>query len=115
MDDKGLSYTSAPLARAMKLVGYPVVRLKVSADKPDANVFVYLDEVAADGKVEVVSFGRLALSHRKLVAALTTRWACRGICLQRDAALLPVGQQADLAIDLTPRFHGSCRPARGCA
>lgn len=103
MDDKGLSYTSAPLARAMKLVGYPVVRLKVSADKPDANVFVYLDEVAADGKVEVVSFGRLALSHRKLVAApyntLGLPWHSG---LQRDVAPLPVGQQADLAIDLTP-------------
>lgn len=103
MDDKGLSYTSAPLARAMKLVGYPVVRLKVSADKPDANVFVYLDEVAADGKVEVVSFGRLALSHRKLAAApyntLGLPWHSG---LQRDVAPLPVGQQADLAIDLTP-------------
>ncbi|GAO53089.1 CocE/NonD family hydrolase [Novosphingobium sp. MD-1] len=103
MDDKGLSYTSAPLTRAMKLVGYPVVRLKVSADKPDANVFVYLDEVAADGKVEVVSFGRLALSHRKLAAApyntLGLPWHSG---LQRDVAPLPVGQQADLAIDLTP-------------
>ncbi|WP_292965376.1 CocE/NonD family hydrolase [Novosphingobium sp. UBA1939] len=103
MDDKGLSYTSAPLTRAMKLVGYPVVRLKVSADKPDANVFVYLDEVAADGKVEVVSFGRLALSHRKLAAApyntLGLPWHSG---LQRDVAPLPEGQQADLAIDLTP-------------
>lgn len=103
MDDKGLSYTSAPLARAMKLVGYPVVRLKVSADKPDANVFVYLDEVAADGKVEVVSFGRLALSHRKLATApyntLGLPWHSG---LRRDVAPLPVGQQADLAIDLTP-------------
>ncbi|QCI95925.1 CocE/NonD family hydrolase [Novosphingobium sp. EMRT-2] len=103
MDDKGLSYTSAPLARAMKLVGYPVVRLKVSADKPDANVFVYVDEVAADGKVEVVSFGRLALSHRKLATApyntLGLPWHSG---LRRDVAPLPVGQQADLAIDLTP-------------
>jgi hypothetical protein len=114
MDDKGLSYTSAPLARAMKLVGYPVVRLKVSADKPDANVFVYLDEVAADGKVEVVSFGRLALSHRKLAAAPTTRWACRGIPACATWRRCRWGSRPIWRSTLH-RFHGSCRPARGCA
>lgn len=103
MDDKGLSYTSAPLAKATKLIGYPVVRLRVSADKPDAKIFAYLDQVAADGTTEVVAFGRLALSHRKTgkppYETMGLPWHSG---LRADVAPLPPGQQADLAIDLTP-------------
>lgn len=103
MDDKGLSYTSAPLAKTTKLVGYPVVRLRVSADKPDANIFAYLDQVAADGTTEVVAFGRLALSHRKTGdAPYETMGLPWHSGLRADVAPLPPGQQADLAIDLTP-------------
>lgn len=103
MDDKGLSYTSAPLAEATKLVGYPVVRLRVSADKPDANIFAYLDQVAADGTTEVVAFGRLALSHRATgKAPYETMGLPWHSGLRADVAPLPPGQQADLAIDLTP-------------
>ncbi|BBD99445.1 peptidase S15 [Sphingobium amiense] len=103
MDDKGLSYTSTPLGKPMKLIGYPVVHLRVRADKPDANIFVYLDQVGADGKAEVVAFGRLALSHRKAATApyrtMGQPWHSG---LKADVAPLPVGQAADLAIDLTP-------------
>jgi len=103
MDDKGLSYTSAPLTKATKLIGYPVVRVRVSADKPDANIFAYLDQVSADGASEVVAFGRLALSHRKEGKA---PYATMGLPFhsgnRADVAPLPVGQEADLAIDLTP-------------
>ncbi|MEL0254156.1 MAG: CocE/NonD family hydrolase C-terminal non-catalytic domain-containing protein, partial [Novosphingobium sp.] len=53
MDANGLSYTTPALTAPMKLVGFPVARLSVSADKTDANVFVYLDQVDASGKAEV--------------------------------------------------------------
>lgn len=103
MNDKGLSYTSAPLARPMTLIGYPVVHLRLSADKPDATIFAYLDQVGADGKAEVVAFGRLALSHRKGGKA---PYATMGLPyhsgLKADVAPLPPGTEADLAIDLTP-------------
>lgn len=103
MDDKGLSYTSRPLGKPMKLIGYPVVHLRVRADKPDANVFVYLDQVSADGKAEVVAFGRLALSHRKTgTAPYRTMGLPWHSGLKADVAPLPPGQAADLAIDLTP-------------
>ncbi len=103
MDDKGLSYTSPPLAKPLKLIGFPVVRLKVFADKPDANVFAYLDQVAPDGTSEVVAFGRLALSHRKLSRA---PYATLGLPWHSgrsgDVAPLRPGTQAELAFDLTP-------------
>ena len=103
MDDKGLSYTTAPLARPLRLVGFPVVRLSVSADKPDAHVFAYLDQVGPDGKAEVIAFGRLALSHRKTAKppfdTLGLPWHSG---LERDVAPLPVGTRAQLDFDLTP-------------
>lgn len=103
MDDKGLSYTSAPLVAPLKLVGFPVAHLAVTSSTPDANVFVYLDLVGPDGKAEVVSFGRLALSHRKLGRAPYNNLGLPYHSgLARDVAPLPVGQSADLALDLTP-------------
>ena len=103
MDEHGLSYTAPPLDAPMTLVGYPVVHATVSSSTPDANVFVYLDQVDPSGKAEVISFGRLALSHRKTADApfesMGLPWHSG---LEADVAPLPQGQRADLAIDLTP-------------
>jgi putative CocE/NonD family hydrolase len=65
LDSKGLTFTGAPLSKGMKMLGAPVVRLNLSSDKTDALVFAYLEDVAPDGTVTVVSHGRLAASHRK--------------------------------------------------
>lgn len=69
MDDKGLSYTTAPLSHSLELIGFPVARLTASADNPAADLWVYLDVIGSDGKDEVVSFGRIKLSHHKLAQA----------------------------------------------
>ena len=69
MDEQGVSYTSAPLAQPMKLIGYPVARLTVSSDSPDADLFVYLDLVKDGEKGDVIAFGRIKLSHHKLAQA----------------------------------------------
>ncbi|WP_338446403.1 CocE/NonD family hydrolase [Pelagerythrobacter marensis] len=69
MDAHGLSYTTAPLDRDIKLVGFPVARLTVRTSHPDADLWVYLDRIDAEGEAEVVSFGRLKISHRKLSQA----------------------------------------------
>lgn len=66
LDERGLTYTSAPLAEDVTIAGYPVAHVTIASDQPAGNVFVYLEEVAPDGKAENVAFGRLALSHRKL-------------------------------------------------
>jgi putative CocE/NonD family hydrolase len=103
IDEKGLTYTSAPLAAAMKLVGFPVVHLKVAADKPDADVFAYLEQVAPDGATQVISFGRLALSHRKLgKPPYDTLKLPYHSGLAAEVAPLGAGQTADLDFDLTP-------------
>lgn len=103
MDDKGLSYTTAPIARPLKLIGYPVIHLQMAADRPDADVFAYLEQVGDDGKAEVVAFGRLKLSHRKLSKApydvLGLPWHSG---LKADVAPLPTGSKAMIDFAMTP-------------
>ncbi|WP_226795622.1 CocE/NonD family hydrolase [Altererythrobacter sp. CC-YST694] len=69
MDHKGLSYTSEPLKKPLPLVGFPVARLAVATDNPQADLWVYLDLVQPDRPVEVISFGRIKLAQRKLAQA----------------------------------------------
>ncbi|MEP7311113.1 MAG: CocE/NonD family hydrolase [Pseudomonadota bacterium] len=99
----GLSYTGPALAVDTTLVGFPIVQLQVAADRTDANVFVYLEDVAADGKSTVVSFGRLAASHRRESSApydvLGLPWHSG---LQKDSLALVPGKPAPLRFALTP-------------
>jgi len=103
MDEKGLSYTSAALTAPLKLIGYPVAHVQITADRPDADVFVYLEQVPVSGTAEVIAFGRLKLSHRKLGKApydvLGLPWHSG---LSADVAPLPAGDKAMLDIALTP-------------
>lgn len=69
MDKHGLTYTTEVFAADRIIDGFPVLQIEAAIDHPDANLFAYLEDVAPDGKAEVVSFGRLAVSHRKLSRA----------------------------------------------
>ncbi|WP_066799638.1 CocE/NonD family hydrolase [Sphingomonas soli] len=103
LDEKGLTYTSPPLAEDVTVTGYPTVGLTVSSDQASGNVFVYLEEVAPDGKAQNIAFGRLALAHRKLSPApydnLGLPWHS-----SRSADVLPVkpGTSYPLQIALSP-------------
>lgn len=103
MDAHGLSYTSAPLEEPLTLVGFPISHLAVTSTHPEADLFVYLDLIAADGEAQVVSFGRLKLSHRKLSQApyetFGTPWHSGRA---GDAAGLQPGETAWLSIAMTP-------------
>jgi len=59
---EGLSLTGARLERDLTITGNPVVNVPISADRPDVNVFAYLEDVAPDGRVTVVTEGRLKAS-----------------------------------------------------
>lgn len=103
MDAHGLSYTSAPLDAPLTLVGFPVSHLTVTSTHPEADVFIYLDLVGADGKSEVISFGRLKLSHRQLSQApfdtLGLPWHSG---LSQDMLGLAPGEPAPLSVAMTP-------------
>ena len=113
LDEKGLTYTTPPLGADVTIAGYPVVGLTVVSDQPAGTLFVYLEEVAPDGKAENVAFGRLALAHRKLSSApydnLGLPWHS-----SRSADVLPVkpGAPYALRIALSPtakRFRAGYR------
>lgn len=62
---RGLVYTSAPLERAVSIVGMPMAVLHVSATMPVATCVVRLSEVAPSGASALVSQGVLNLTHRR--------------------------------------------------
>jgi len=63
IDSHGLSYTTAALAEDLHIVGHPVVDLQVSSTTPDADLFVYLEDVSPDGSISIFTHGRLRMSH----------------------------------------------------
>jgi putative CocE/NonD family hydrolase len=103
MDAHGASFTSDALAGPVTLIGYPVAELTAAADNPLADIFVYLDRIKADGSSEVIAFGRLKMSHRKLAQApyetLGLPWHSG---LEADNAPPAPGEFVPLSIALTP-------------
>lgn len=103
MDTHGQSYTGTPLTAPVALIGSPVAHLTVAASHPEADLFVYVDQIDAVGKAEVISFGRLKLSHRKLSKApydtLGLPWNSG-----RAGDILPTaaGEKVKVSIALTP-------------
>ncbi len=65
-DARGWTYTSAPLAAAVEVTGHPVVRLWVTADTSDVDVYVYLEEVNPAGRSSFVTDGMLRASRGRL-------------------------------------------------
>ena len=106
LDEHGLVYDSEPLAEGIDLLGYPVAHLEVAADRPDADVFVYLEQVDPAGEVEVLSFGRLKISHR---ATAPAPWDNLGLPFhpgtEASAAPLSAGETGRLAISMMPLSH----------
>ena len=65
LDDGGaLVFDGAILDRALEVLGAPVLRLRIAADAPVAQLAVRLCDVAADGAVTRVSYQVLNLTHR---------------------------------------------------
>jgi hypothetical protein len=102
-DAKGITYTTPPLTADVEVTGHPVVRLWVSADVADADLFVYLEEVDAKGASHYVTEGSLRASNR---ATADPGFDYLGMPWHRsfaaDAAPLPKGEPVELAFDLFP-------------
>jgi putative CocE/NonD family hydrolase len=63
-DGRSLSFTSAPLAEPMTILGFPEVTLRLTVDQPVAQLVVRLCAVAPDGVSTLVTRGVLNLTHR---------------------------------------------------
>ncbi len=60
-----LNFTSAPFVEDMEITGHPVIHLEMSSSTNDGAVIVYLQDVAPDGTVRMITEGQLRLIHRK--------------------------------------------------
>jgi putative CocE/NonD family hydrolase len=60
----GTSYTTAPLSSDAQIAGHPLVDVWMSSTQPDADLFVYLEDVAPSGETAIVTHGRLRASFR---------------------------------------------------
>jgi putative CocE/NonD family hydrolase len=61
-----MTYDTAPFEADMELAGIPVLALEVAALSTDPAFFVYLEDVAPDGRVTFLTEGHLRAIHRKL-------------------------------------------------
>ncbi len=68
-DAKGWTYTTEALERRLEVTGHPVVRLWVTADVSDADLFVQLEEVAPSGESRFVTDAVLRASRSTVGAA----------------------------------------------
>jgi hypothetical protein len=102
-DAKALTYTTPPLTAPLEITGHPVVHLWLSASAPDADVFVYLENVDEKGHSHYVTEGMLRASNRATADPGINLLGLpyhRG--LKSDRADLTPGQPVELVIDLFP-------------
>ena len=63
-DARSLTFDTPPLPASLEILGAPVLRARVGADRPVAKLAVRLCEVTRDGKSWLVTYGLLNLTHR---------------------------------------------------
>jgi putative CocE/NonD family hydrolase len=103
LDEKGLTYTTAPLASDMQITGNPVLHMWISSTATDGDFFVYLEEVDADGVSWYLTEGILRASHR---LTAQPEWDNMGLPWNRgfeeDIIALTPGVPAELVCTMPP-------------
>jgi putative CocE/NonD family hydrolase len=102
-DRKALTYTTPPLREDVEVTGHPVLRLWLSANVDDVDVFAYLEEVRRSGYSEYVTEGVLRASHRaEAEAPYDNLGLPYHASRSSDIAVLASSQPVALAFDLHP-------------
>ncbi len=101
-DAKSVVWDTVPLEEAVDILGRPVVRLRLKADKAQANLAVRLCDVTPDGPVMRVSYTVFNLSHRNGPDALeplpVNEWVDVDIPLDNTCHRFKAGHRIRLAI-----------------
>jgi len=63
-DQKSLVFDSEPLKGDLEILGHPLARIRVAANKPVAKLALRLCEVTPEGQSWIVTYGLLNLTHR---------------------------------------------------
>ncbi|TMV07809.1 CocE/NonD family hydrolase [Ruegeria sediminis] len=101
-DALSVCFDGAPLAENLDIVGAPRLRLRLSADKPQAQIAVRLNHLHPDGASTRITYGVLNLTHRDSHAdpqPLEPRETCDiALDLDQIAYRVPKGHRLRLAI-----------------
>jgi hypothetical protein len=89
-DKKSLLFDTRPLDADVEILGHPVARIRVAADRAVAKLALRLCEVTPEGKSWLVTYGLLNLTHRDG---------------HEHPAALTAGQSYDVKIDLSLIAH----------
>jgi len=102
-DAKALTYTTPSLETAVTVVGHPIAHIWLKADAPDLDVFVYLEEVDANGDSTYITEGNLRASHRALglppFENIGLPWRNH---FGSELQPIPKGEPVELVFDLRP-------------
>jgi putative CocE/NonD family hydrolase len=101
-DNKLLTYTSPPMETDVEITGHPLVTLFIRSTHEDGAFFVYLEDVAPDGRVTYLTEGQLRAISRK-VSDDEPPYFLYGpyrTFTREDAAPLVPGEVAELTFDL---------------
>jgi len=103
-DAKMLSYTSEPFDDATEVTGHPEVELHFACSEKDTALFVYVADVAPDGRARYVTEGVFRALHRKLNAGPANIPAIgpEHSFNRADAEVLVPGEPAEAAFALLP-------------
>ena len=110
LDSEGITFSTSPLDKETEITGPVAVKLFVSSDTADADLFVVLRVYRPDGSEVVfkgavdphtpVAHGWLRASHRKLDKKLSTAW--RPYHTHDEVELLTPGEIYELDIEVWP-------------
>ncbi|HTV67178.1 MAG TPA: CocE/NonD family hydrolase [Rhizobiaceae bacterium] len=104
-DAKSVCFDTEPLMETVDIVGGPVVRLVISADRPKAMLAVRLCDVHPDGASTRITYGVLNLCHRNSHERpeSVARGKSMEIAIRLDdiAYRVPVGHRLRVAISST--------------
>jgi len=105
-DERALTYTTPPLEKDVEVTGHPVVRIWLTTDAPDLDLYVYLEQVDGRGRATYVTEGNLRASHR---AQSEPPFDNLGLPYQRhyedDLAPITAGEPVELVMDLLPTSY----------
>ena len=103
-DKKCLTYTSAPLNQAIEITGHPVVYLQMSSTNTDGAVIVYLESVAPNGEVTLLTEGGLRLIHRKVSSESPSypHFGPYHTFEKKDVLPMPVGEVVEVGFECLP-------------
>jgi uncharacterized protein len=103
LDDRGFTYTTAPLTTDTELTGHPVAHVWLSTNAPDLNVFAYLEDIEPNGKASVITDGRLKASMRALATPPYSNFNLPyHRMFEEDRQLLKPGEPVELVFDMLP-------------